>query len=323
MNDDRQGYINNAGVRGELRRDEDDRVADSDALLQATFDFGDRFSAVAGVRATRVRFETTDRYIVPGNPDDSGTITYSGTNPAGGVTWHASADWNVYANAGRGFETPTFTELAYRNNASGLNTDLKASKSDHFEVGTKWRPAPGQAVELAAYDIRTQDEIVVDVNQGGRSTFRNAGRTTRRGAEASWQAEWTQCLRTQLAVTVLNAKFDNGNYLPGVPQHSVFGEVAYKPWPGNWEAAVEVVSNGRLYVNDANDDAAAGATVMNLRVSGRWQLGMIEIVPLLRLDNATDKKYAGSVIVNEANKRFFEAAPTRAWMASITARYRF
>ena len=141
--------------------------------------------------------------------------------------------------------------------------------------------------------------------------------------EASWQAAWTPCLRTQIAATVLNAKFDNGNRLPGTPPHSLFAEVAYKPWPGNWEAGVEVVSNGKLYVNDANDDAAAGYTVVNLRVSGRWGLGMIELVPLLRLDNATDRKYAGSVIVNEANKRYFEAAPTRAWMASLTARYRF
>lgn len=321
MRDDRQGYINNGGVRGELRRDEDDRVANTDGLLQATVDFGERWSAVAGVRASRVRFETADRYIAPGNPDDSGTITYRGTNPVGGVAWHASPDWNVYANAGRGFETPTFTELAYRNNATGLNTDLKASKSDHFELGTKWRPAAGHAIEAAVYDIRTQDEIVVDVNQGGRSTFRNAGRTTRRGAEVSYQAAWTQCLRTQLAITSLNARFDNGNRLPGTPQHSVFAELAYLPGPGSWEAAVEVVNNGRIYVNDANEDSASAATVVGLRVGARLRFGVIKIEPRLRLDNATDRRYAGSVIVNEANKRFFESAPSRAWLASITVRY--
>jgi iron complex outermembrane receptor protein len=140
MTDDRQGYINNAGQRGMLRRDEDDLVYNTDALMQATFDFGSKWSAVAGVRASRVRFETHDRYIAPGNPDDSGTLDYRSTNPVGGVTWRAPPDWNLYVNAGRGFETPTFTELAYRNDASGLNTDLKASRSDHFEAGTKWRP---------------------------------------------------------------------------------------------------------------------------------------------------------------------------------------
>jgi outer membrane receptor protein involved in Fe transport len=199
MDDDRQGYINNAGERGMLRRDEDDFVYNTDALLQATFDFGSSWSAVAGVRASRVRFDTRDRYIAPGNPDDSGTLDYHSTNPVGGVTWRASPDWNVYVNAGRGFETPTFTELAYRNDGSGLNTELKASRSDHFEAGTKWRPAHGHAFEAALFDIRTKDEIVVDTNVGGRSTFRNAGGTTRRGVEAMYQAAWSPRFRTYVS----------------------------------------------------------------------------------------------------------------------------
>jgi iron complex outermembrane receptor protein len=121
---------------------------------------------------------------------------------------------------------------------------------------------------------------------------------------------------------VLSAEFDNGNKLPGVPQHSVYGEVAWKPY-GPWQVAIEVISNGKIYVSDSNEDAAAASTIVNLRVGARFRLGMIEIEPLLRLDNATDRKYVGSVIVNEANKRFFESAPSRAWIASVTARYRF
>jgi iron complex outermembrane recepter protein len=50
---------------------------------------------------------------------------------------------------------------------------------------------------------------------------------------------------------------------------------------------------------------------------------MIEVEPLLRLDNATNRRYAGSVIVNKANSRFFELAPIRNWLVSLTARYRF
>ena len=157
MLDDRQGYLNVNGERGALKRDEDDRVANTDGLVQATFDFGASWSAIAGVRASHVKFRTTDRYIVPGNPDDSGTLDYRATNPVAGITWHASPVLNVYANAGRGFETPTFTELAYRNGASGLNTNLKAAKSRHAEIGAKWRPDDRQSVDVAVYDIRTQD----------------------------------------------------------------------------------------------------------------------------------------------------------------------
>jgi iron complex outermembrane receptor protein len=321
MKDDRQGYVNNAGERGALRRDEDDIVHNTDALLQASVDMGARWSAVAGVRASRVHFQTRDRYIAPGNPDDSGTLDYHSTNPVGGLTWHATPDWNVYANAGRGFETPTFTELAYRNEGSGLNTGLEASRSDHLELGTKWRAAAAHSVEAALFDIRTKDEIVVDTNVGGRSTFRNAGSTTRRGVEAMYQAQWTPWLRSYVAFTALDARFENGNRLPGTPGRSAFGELAFRPREA-WHAAIEVMHLGRIFVNDANEDAAPSWTVVNLRAGGRFRWGSLELEPLLRLDNATGRNYAGSVIVNEAQRRFFEPAPGRTWMLSVTARYR-
>ena len=41
---------------------------------------------------------------------------------------------------------------------------------------------------------------------------------------------------------------------------------------------------------------------------------------LLRLDNAADRRYAGSVIVNESNRRFFEPALPRTWLLAITLR---
>jgi iron complex outermembrane receptor protein len=322
MNDDRQGYLNNAGVRGALRRDEDDRVASTDALLQAGVDFGERWSAIAGVRASRVRFDTRDRYIAPGNPDDSGKLAFNATNPVAGVTWHASREWNVYANAGRGFETPTFTELAYRNNASGLNTSLQASRGTHVELGTKWRAAEGHSLEAALFDIRTRDEIVVDANVGGRSTFRNAGSTSRHGAEVAYTGRLSPSLRTTVSLTALEARFDNGNHLPGTPQRSAFAELVYAPKAG-MHAAVEVVHVGRIYVNDANDDFAPAATVLNLRAGLRLQVRALEIEPLVRVDNATNRRYAGSVIVNESQRRFFEPAPPRGWLVACTVRYRF
>jgi iron complex outermembrane receptor protein len=338
MREDRQGYLNVGGQRGALKRDEDNTVSNNDALLQGTVDFGERWGAIAGVRASRVKFETRDRFIVPGNPDDSGELSYRGTNPVAGVTWHASRTFNVYANAGRGFETPTFTELAYRNGATGLNTGLKASKSRHGELGMKWRGA-AQALDAALFDIRTDDEIVVDTNVGGRSTFRNAGPTVRRGAELSHGARWASEWRTNVALTILRARFDSaftsgsgagavpvakGNRLPGTPDRSAFAELVYEPraWPG-FQAGIEVVHTGRIYVNDANEDFAPPATVLNLRAAYSVRFGNLEIEPLLRLDNAADRKYAGSVIVNEANRRFFEPAPGRNWLAAVTARYRF
>jgi iron complex outermembrane recepter protein len=41
------------------------------------------------------------------------------------------------------------------------------------------------------------------------------------------------------------------------------------------------------------------------------------------VDNLADKTYVGSVIVNEANRRYFEPAPGRTWLVGANATYAF
>lgn len=41
------------------------------------------------------------------------------------------------------------------------------------------------------------------------------------------------------------------------------------------------------------------------------------------MDNVTNKKYIGSVIVNEANGRFYEPALERAVVVGLTATYAY
>jgi len=42
-----------------------------------------------------------------------------------------------------------------------------------------------------------------------------------------------------------------------------------------------------------------------------------------RVDNVFDRRYAGSVIVNEGNGRFFEPAPGRSGLLGLSAAYQF
>ena len=339
LREDRQGYLNNLGVRGALKRDELNHVRTRDLYVQGGLDFAPGWSMTAGARSSNVHFESRDRYIVAGNPDDSGARDYSATNPVFGIAWKAHPDLNLYANVGRGFETPTFNELSYRSgNRTGLNTDLNASKSRHAEIGAKWRLGTSQRLDVAVFDISTRDEIVVDTHIGGRSTFKNAGRTSRRGLELSHVATFGPELRSTLSATFLRARFDEGfvtgtgatavtvpagNRLPGTPERNLFGELVWSPagaW-GGFNAALEVVHTGALYVNDLNSDAAAASTVLNLRAGLRQQVGGWQFSELVRLDNATDRYYAGSVIVNEGNSRFFEPALRRNWLLAVNAKY--
>lgn len=330
MRENRQGYINNFGVQGALKRNERNVVENRDAYLQASFDIHRDWTLTGGARSIDVRFRTRDYFIQPGvppapdNPDDSGSVGFNGVNPVLGLTWHAAKTLNVYFNAGRGYETPTFTELAYRNAGSGLNTDLQASSSRHLELGAKWKLGQ-QRLDVALYDIDTKDEIVVDTNTGGRSTFRNAGPTERRGLELTHVAQLTDSLRATLSLNVLRARFADGRRLPGTPERSAFAELAWAPkaaW-GGFHSGIEAVHTGSLMVNDGNTDAAPAVTLLNLRAGFAQSFGGWRFTQLLRLDNATDRRYAGSVIVNEANGRFFEPGLPRNWLVAVTASHAF
>ncbi len=61
--------------------------------------------------------------------------------------------------------------------------------------------------------------------------------------------------------------------------------------------------------------------MFNLRASFKQKFGGWEFSEMIRVDNVTDRYYAGSVIVNEGNSRFFERALPRNWTAGITAKY--
>jgi iron complex outermembrane recepter protein len=347
--EDRRGFENFSGpvavrllgVTGRLRRDENDRFGTRDVYGQLEAELSSAWSATLGLRSGRVSFTSADRYIVGSNGDDSGALSYRYTNPVAALQWRPDSELNVYLSAGRGFESPTLGELAYRpDGGAGFNTGLKAQTSRQAELGAKWRPsggAKGLSLDAALFVARTEDEIGIATNSGGRSTFRNVGRTLRQGAELALSAPLARTLRAQFSATWLDATYrDNfavcasvpcttptlpvpaGNRIAGTLAHSAYAEVAWTPLPA-LELALEARGQGRLPVNDVNSDFAAGFALLAVRA--RWQIdlpaGRLDL--LARGENLADRRVVGSVIVNDGNRRFFEPAPGRGWL--LSARY--
>jgi iron complex outermembrane receptor protein len=284
-----------------------------------------------------VRFSSTDHYIVGPNPDDSGSVRYSATLPVVGLMFAASDQVHLYATAGRGYETPTLNELAYRpNGQTGLNLALQAARSDNYEVGVKTRSAWGDAT-LALFETHTRDEIVTLTNVGGRSTFQNAGATRRRGLEAAWAKPIVADLRGEAALTWLDARYRDafltctatpcaapnvtipaGNRIPGIARGSAYGALVWAP-PQGWRGGIEGRALSAVHVNDANSDAAPRYAIASANVGYVARIGAAQLGGYARVDNLFGRKYAGSVIVNEGNARYFEPAPGRTWTAGITA----
>ena len=338
----RMGFLNNNGVSGAIKRNEDDKVSNTDVYAQAEWQFAERWNLLAGVRHSRVDFDSQDYFIAPpNNPNDSGSVQYSRTTPTVGLTFKVTPALNLYGNIGRGFETPTFAELAYRpDGSSGLNFALQPATSLHREVGVKSKLGDSMRVNLALFHINVSNEIVVASNSGGRSTFKNASHTRREGAELAWDGRFAHGFEAALAYTLLNAQFTEpfltaistpsvfrtvnaGSRLPGVPRQTLYGELVWRHAPAGFHAGIEGRYVSKIYVNDPNTEAAGGYTVWNLRAGFEQRSRNWRISEFVRVDNVLSREYIGSVIVSEANNRFYEPAPGRNYLVGVQASLQF
>ena len=145
MDEDRQGYNNfvmvngkeSYGVKGNLRRDEDNTLWNIDPYLQASWQFLPTWRLDTGVRYSNVHYKSKDNYL--SNGDDSGKTDYNKVLPSAALSWQILPELMAYVSYAKGFETPTFTEMAYQTDTlkSGFNFDLKPSTSDTYETGLK------------------------------------------------------------------------------------------------------------------------------------------------------------------------------------------
>jgi iron complex outermembrane receptor protein len=338
----RQGGQTQAGQKYKTpTRSEDNQSENSDWFVQGTVQLSDSVSFTTGLRQSLVRFVSDDYNLADGN-DGSGNVSYQATSPVLGFTYHATNAWNLYANYGKGFETPTLAEMAYQLDGTGavaglFNPRLNASSSQHYELGTKWVPSPTSRLDFALYQIDTVEEIVVAFG-AGQTVYKNAPSTSRTGWELSGSTLLTPQVAFHASASMIDArytqKFDSGstgttpvasgNKLPGIPQSFLFSEWAWTSEPADTakrsglRLGLEMVQAGRIYANDINTDSADGHTVFNLSASQRWSLKRGALNAYARLNNVGDERYVGSVIVNQGASQFYEPGLPQNWTVGLS-----
>ncbi|KQD39788.1 TonB-dependent receptor family protein [Acinetobacter baumannii] len=335
MDEDRKGFENfnlvngqpSYGAKGNLRRDEDNTLWNIDPYLQASWQFLPTWRLDTGVRYSNVHYKSEDNYL--SNGDDSGKTDYDKVLPSVALSWRILPKLMAYVSYAKGFETPTFTEMAYRpDGQSGFNFDLTASTSDTYETGLKSQNQLGDFT-LAVFQTKTKDDIVSAGNSNGRSTFRNADKTLREGVEFAWNKKLWRDLIATASYSYLDATFDadipalgniaqisSGNAIPGIAKNQAYASLAWQPSHGLY-GGVDVQYMDKVYVNDTNSDAAPSYSVTSANVGYAWVMGDWKVNSFARVDNLFDKKYAGSVIVNDGNSRYFEPADGRNWSAGL------
>ncbi|MBK2371108.1 TonB-dependent receptor [Klebsiella sp. PO552] len=339
MSERRKGYenfvmVNGApqyGEQGALRRNERNLMWNVDPYLQTQWQLTEKLSLDAGVRYSSVWFDSNDYYITPGNGDDSGDASYHKWLPAGSLKYALTDAWNVYLSAGRGFETPTINELSYRSdNQSGLNFGLKPSTNDTVEIGSKTRIGNG-LFTAALFQTNTDNEIVVDSSSGGRTSYKNAGKTRRQGMELGLDQQFGESWRLKAAWTWLDATYRtnvcddascNGNRIPGIARNMGYASFGYQPEQG-WYAGSDIRYMSDIMANDENTAKAPSWTVVGLTTGYKWSYGKMDMDLFGRVDNLFDREYVGSVIVNESNGRYYEPAPGRNYGIGLNLAWRF
>ncbi|AOF84590.1 tonB dependent receptor family protein [Hydrogenophaga sp. RAC07] len=326
----RRGYENfvggTVGVRGTLRREETNQATTLDPYVRASWQKAD-WTLEGGLRRVNARYASSDAFLT--NGDQSGGVSFNGYLPVVGVRWQLAPQLQAFASTGRGLETPTLNEAAYRSDGgAGLNTDLNASRSTSTEIGLRGRNAAG-LWNATLFDIRTRDEIVSAGTIDGRATFTNGGSTKRQGLELSAEYGMGNVTLTG-AYTYLRARYGSGtasipagNRMPGLPEHQFFSQLAWAPAFASGIGGVftlEARHTGSVFANDANNRTTALAeshTLFGIGARFEQTTGAWTWREFVRIDNLTDKKHAGSVIVNDGNSRFFESGLGRSVSAGV------
>lgn len=331
MTEDRKGYENfngdALGVKGKLRRDEDNTLWNIDPYVQASYNFAQDWTLDAGLRYSNVHFKSEDKFL--SNGDNSGKTDYQRLLPSVSLSWQIIPELMAYASYAQGFETPTFTEMAYPAVDSNVPFNLDAAKSETYEIGLKSKNNLGDFT-FATFYTKTKDDIVPLKNEDGKATFRNVDKTLRQGVELSWTKNLWRDLTAQASYSYIDATFDqdtvnivgvtpiqNGNYIPGIAKNQVFLSLGWKPENGLY-AGLDVRYSDKIYVNDINAESAPSYVVTSANVGYKWSYQDWSINSFARVDNLFDKDYSGSVIVNESSKRFYEPAEGRNWSAGLS-----
>ncbi len=332
QSDARKNWDNAGGDRGALTLDQQEHVRSTSLFLQGRIDPFRHLSASAALRWDRFRFQVTDHHVAQdAGVDNSGVRTMTALSPSAGVVVRPFDDVEIFGSVSTSFETPTTTELANRpTGGGGFNPDLKPARGLTVEGGARGRFGTTWSWEATRFHTRLTDELVPFQvpSDPGRTFYRNAGRSLRRGWELSLAGDPTRTTSVRLAYTRIDARFDtysvdradySGNRIPGLAPSRLDGVALWQP--GTWFVQARGLYQGAVPVDDANTARASPWFRLDLRAGTDIPLSSVRASPFVAVSNVLDRSYVSSVVVNAYGARYYEPAPGRTFEMGISIRW--
>lgn len=225
---DSKNFVNVNATRGAQLNDFDQKATNFEAYLEDRLSLNDQWTVIAGLQYAKSKRDSQDQQITASG-DQSVDKTYSQTSPKLGVLYQLQPQVQVFANASRSFEPPSFGELN-----SLVVSSLKAQKGTTFEIGTRGN-SEFVDWDVALYQARLQDELL-QVGAAGSpfaSQTINAGKTIHRGLEFGLTARLPYSWQWRSSLLINDFKLDNdptfgSNRLPGIQRSLLRAELVYR-----------------------------------------------------------------------------------------------
>lgn len=315
-------------VTGQTQR-ETQSATNAALFAQGDLALTDKLSLSLGTRFDRLRLSVDDKRLADG--DDSGSRTFREVSGVAGLSYRLAPRHQIYGTVGTAFESPTFTEFANPDGSGGFNPDIEPQQALNREVGVRGVLGGGVSYDLAAFSIRVDDEIL-PFEQGGRTFFENAGRTSRNGIELGLAWDISYAWRVTSALTVADYELKDfndeqgndasGNRLPGLPRENWVTELEWRG-QGSRFAALEWQYVGDLYAENSNETRVSDYWLLGLRAGDSVRLADQNLNFYAGIRNLLDEDYFANVRINANADRpveergYFEPGPGRIFYAGM------
>ncbi|MBX3665945.1 MAG: TonB-dependent receptor [Burkholderiales bacterium] len=286
--DDR--YVNVAGRQGARTAGSRQTALGLDLFVENRHYLTKRLALVAGAQVSRATRKYEDRFLADG--DNGFDADYSQVSPKLGLLYEPQPSLQLFANVSRGFEPPSFGELA---GGPGI-TQVRKQSAWTAEFGTR-----GALRDLrwdaAYYRAEVRDELLALNDAAGAPLGTvNAPETLHQGIELGLDGKLIQSWRLRAAYLWNDFRFRShpvygNNELPGLPKQFLKLEVLYMT-PGGFHAGPNLEWSPQDHAVDmANTLHADRYAVWGFRIGQRMARGMSWFVDAR---NLADRRYAAT-----------------------------
>ena len=340
-----RNYQNRAGQPGALRYDDEIRTLTGFAFAQADYELPAGLLLTAGASYNRLRYRISRLSDAATNPTGYALERNfrPEVSPRVALLREFGPALAVYGSVSTGFSPPTEEEI--RPSDGSINRALQAERGTSYEVGARGTLLRQRLhYDVALYDQRQRQTITTRTTDLGTQLFANAGNTRQRGAEVAlsgyvWQPALTgstaQTAYSDVAPTGLRGfvsyaynhyRFGNyesggqdfsGNRLTGTAPHTLTAGLDLVA-PLGFYLSPTVNHQARIFVNDANTEAAPGYWTFGARGGWRRNFGGFTVDLFGGAENLTDRRYSLGNDLNAFGGRYFQPAPARNWYAGLS-----